>query len=221
MTNAARPRPIPRRALLALLALLTGLAACGTGTPRLDRPRDATLAVAGFTNPQNTWELLAGCLPEQCVLVEEKVLNRLDLMLGETLRASDVAYVSEPMVGQCRAVVSREPEERPRIAALRHWLKVGKCIPADYLLVPQLIYWRERKGGEWGSDEPASVIMDFFLLDVQGEAILRRYRFEETQQPLSANLLEVDKFVSRGGKWVSTMELAREGVEQAIKELGL
>lgn len=205
--------------LLLLVASLT--AACGAGVPALERPEGSTLAVAGFTNPQNTWELLAGCLPEQCVLVEERVLNKLDLAFEETLRDEDVNFISQSRVSGCREVVSREPQERPRIAALRYWLQVGKCIPADYLLVPQLVFYHERRGGDWGAEEPASVIMDFFLLDVGKGTILRRYRFEETQQPLSANLLDVDKFVSRGGKWISVEELTQEGIEQAIKELGL
>ena len=218
MKAAARAKVCRRLALLAVLALAT---ACGTGSPRLERPTDSSLAVAGFSNPRNTWELLAGYLPERSAPVDERVINELDLVLGEALREEGLAFVSEPTVGQCQDVVSREPGERPRMAALRHWLKVGGCVPTDYLLVPQILYWQERAGGKWGTDAPASVVMDFFLLDVRNEAILGRYKFEETQQPLSANLLDVDKFVSRGGKWVSAQELAREGIEEAIKELGL
>jgi hypothetical protein len=215
MTHSVRLR-------IVLFLLGAGLtAACGAGVPALERPEGSSLAVAGFTNPQNTWELLAGCLPEQCVLVEERVLNQLDLALEETLQGEDVNFVSEPKASQCRELVSSEPQKRPRIAALRYWLQVGKCIPADYLLVPQLIFYHERRGGDWGAEEPASVVMDFFLLDVRNGTILRRYRFEETQQPLSENLLDVDKFVSRGGKWISAKDLAQEGIEQAIKELGL
>ncbi|EMG37664.1 hypothetical protein PCS_01606 [Desulfocurvibacter africanus PCS] len=215
MTHSVRLRIV----LLLLGASLT--AACGTGAPALERPEGSTLAVAGFTNPQNTWELLAGCLPEQCVLVEERVLNKLDLAFEEALRDEDVTFISQPTVSGCREVVSREPQAQQRMAALRYWLQVGKCIPADYLLVPQLVFYHERRGGDWGAEEPASVIMDFFLLDVGNGTILRRYRFEETQQPLSENLLDVDKFVSRGGKWISVEELTQEGIEQAIKELGL
>lgn len=210
------------RLRLFLLLLGSGLvAACGTGAPPLERPEGSTLAVAGFTNPQNTWELLAGCLPERCVLVEERVLNQLDLALAEALQEADVDFVSEPMARQCRELITSQSQDRPRSAALRYWLQVGKCIPADYLLVPQLLSYQERKGGDWGAEVPAGVIMDFFLLDVRNEAILRRYRFEEIQQPLSENLLDVGKFVSRGGKWVPARELAQEGIELAIKELGL
>ncbi|MEG6549047.1 hypothetical protein V6C53_02255 [Desulfocurvibacter africanus] len=215
MTHSVRLRIV----LLLLGASLT--AACAAGAPALERPEGSTLAVAGFTNPQNTWELLAGCLPEQCVLVEERVLNKLDLAFEEVLRDEDVNFISQSRVSGCREVVSREPQAQQRMAALRYWLQVGKCIPADYLLVPQLVFYHERRGGDWGAEEPASVIMDFFLLDVGNGTILRRYRFEETQQPLSENLLDVDKFVNRGGKWISAEELTQEGIEQAIKELGL
>jgi len=209
----------PKFCLLLCLSILAVACAAPDTRPRM--PTGSSLAVASFTNPLNTWELLAGNLPEQNGLVDEAVILNLDLKLGETLRQRGVQYVSEPVVGQCVELASREPQEQPRTAALRHWLRVGKCVPADYLLVPQTLYLRERRGGDWSAEEPASLIMDFFLLDVRNEAILRRYRFEETQQSLSENLLDFDKFVSRGGKWVSALELAQEGIEQALKELGL
>jgi hypothetical protein len=42
------------------------------------------------------------------------------------------------------------------------------------------------------------------------------YVFEETQQPLSENVLDLPAFVKRGAKWVTAGELAREGVHKAV-----
>jgi hypothetical protein len=58
-------------------------------------------------------------------------------------------------------------------------------------------------------------------MDVQGQSLVSRYHFEETQQTLADNLLEFSKFVERKGKWITAEDLAREGLYQGIKELGL
>lgn len=205
--------------LLALLAL-----ACQKAPPA-SLPAGAELAVARFTNPQNTWELLAGCLPEQCVLLDPKILARMDETLGRLLEARGrTGYVPPQAVRQCEAQVEQraaqalQAGETQRQAAFRHWLAVGRCVPADYLLVPQLQALRERDIAE---ERPASVTMDLFLLDVKNQRIVRRFRFEETQQPLMSNLFDVDKFVARGGRWISAEELAAEGLQRAVEELGL
>ena len=204
--------------LIPILALLI-LAACGpkAGPPVAIEP--GQLAVAGFTNPQNTWELLAGCLPEKCILVEDEVLNRLDGMLGQTLRAAGKAeFIPPPVVRQCAELAMHQEAGTPRLAALKYWLAVGRCVPADYLLVPQLTFFQDK---DIENELPASVTMEFYLLDVRNGSIARRYTFDETQQPLLANLLDFGKFVSRGGKWVSAYELAGEGMRAAVRELGL
>lgn len=202
-------------AMAALLALLVG---CQQYVPQPLRP-GVSLAVARFTNPQNTWELLAGCLPDQCVLLDPKILFRADEMLAQALaEAGRTNYAPPSVVRQCEAADDTKDSVATRQAAFRTWLAAGQCVPADYLLVPQLQVYRER---DMADEKPASVTMDFFLLDVKNQRILRRFRFEETQQPLMSNILEMDKFVSRGGRWITAEELANEGIVKAVKELGL
>jgi hypothetical protein len=91
----------------------------------------------------------------------------------------------------------------------------------DILVVPQMLEYRERDGGAIGAAEPAHIVMDIFVLDVRNEILISRSRFDETQSPLTSNLLEADKFFKRGGKWVTARDLAEEGMDKAIKELGL
>lgn len=181
-----------------------------------------TVAVAGFKNPQYNWELISGCLPEQCNLVKPKVLTQLNGMLLEHMAKTGRAYISPSMVRQCQELVNFEQRnESHQAAALRYWLKVGRCIPCDYLLVPQLMAWKQRDGGEWGVRQPASVVMHFYLLDVRNQGIAKTYYYDETQQPLSGNLLEAGTFFKRGAKWVTAERLANDGIAEAIQELGL
>jgi len=64
--------------------------------------------------------------------------------------------------------------------------------------------------------------MDFYALRVDvEEPSISRFHFEETQESLSNNLLNVKKWFQRKGQWITAEQLAEEGMRQAITELGL
>jgi hypothetical protein len=69
--------------------------------------------------------------------------------------------------------------------------------------------------------QPASIVIDLFLIDVNNKRIVRRYHFDETQQTLMENMLQADKFFNRGGKWVTSLYLAEEALQNGLTELGL
>lgn len=204
---------------LALTALL--VIACARPVPQASRPA-GTLAVAGFSNPAFTWELLAGYLPREGVKVDPQVVDRLNETLVNTLLAhGTTGYVSMGNTRQCMDVKNYENEVSSRTTALKYWLDVGRCTGADLLLVPQLLYWKERQGKEMGVESPASVMIDIYLLDIKEGRIAQRYHFEETQQDLSSNLLDAPKFFERKGKWITAGDLAGEGIDTGLRTLGL
>ncbi len=206
-----------------LLAVVVAMGGCSKSTPPSEPLQNKfSLAVAGFKNPQYNWELLSGCLPDQCNVVQPDVLKKLNTALADALKNKGRAYLSPAMVRQCQELVEFEQRnESQQSAALRYWLKVGRCVPCDYLLVPQLMFWKQREGSDWGVREPASVVMHFYLLDVRNQGIAKTYYFDETQQSLSGNLLEAGTFFKRGAKWVTAERLASDGIADAIQELGL
>lgn len=208
----------------ALVCVAVLAAACAPGPkPKPTIETTIGLAVAGFTNPQHNWELVVGCLPEQCNVVQPKNLERLDAILTDELTAAKRAYLPLSVTRQCKEIVLRE-EGSTRTApdaALSYWIKVGRCIPADYLLLPQLVYYQDRIGGSLGVEKPASVTVYFFLIDVKKQALAGKYYYDETQKSLSQNLLDADKFFARGGKWVTADDLVREAVREALKEFNL
>lgn len=195
---------------------------CGRPAPQATAPRPVgKLAIAGFTNPTKTMDLMAGYLPEEDKPVKPEVLANLDVVLQDTLNKHGVLeYVPASVTRQCQNVVVFESGGVPRMSAFKYWLGVGKCMAADYLLVPQVIYWQDRKGGEMGVENPASVVLDIFLINVKEESLLRAH-YAETQQALSENILDARKFFSRGGKWITAQQLATEGIDQKLLELGL
>jgi hypothetical protein len=202
------------------LSLLVFAGCGGKRTAAVPRP-EGKLAVAGFTNPTANWQILAGYLEEEGKPVPDGTLAALDSILLDTLHRHQVFdFITPEAVLQCQEVVVFEQSGLPKVSAWKYWLGVAKCIQADLLLVPQVTYWRERVGGPNGVESPASVALDFFLIDVKNER-MNRARYEETQQALIDNLLTAGKFADRGGKWVTATRLASDGIEEKLMELGL
>jgi hypothetical protein len=209
-------------AMAVLCLSLLSLAGCGKSTRSAAVPRpEGKLAVAGFTNPVYNWELLAGYLDEEGKPAPEGTVETLNMVLADTLQAHQVFdYITPDAIRQCEDVVVFEESGQPRVSAWKYWLSVAKCIQADYLLVPQLTTWRERVGSSGGVETPASVAIDFYLIDVKQERMLRS-RYEETQKSLLEALYKANKFAARGGKWVTATRLAQDGIDEKLMELGL
>jgi hypothetical protein len=204
-------------ALFALVLLMSG-AACTRSAVSFSLPQEQRVGIAGFYQPASTSELLAGYMPENFRTVDGKILVQLDSDFERILRDSTGReYAGTEKSRQC----AKNALEAKNSSAFDFWLRVGQCLDVEAMLVPQLHAWQEREGGELGVMQPATVIMDFFLLDVKNRILLARSRFDETQQALTANLLDIGKYISRGGKWISAEELAIEGMVKAVRELGL
>ncbi len=181
---------------------------------------DISVGVAQFTQPMNTWDLLAGYIPEGQPALDAKVLRSLDESFETQLfRMTSRHYTSAGASTRCLEMdVSKSNASS---TSLNKWVNVGKCMGVDLLVVPQILAWSDRDGGEMGTYHPAYVKMDFFLIDVKKERPISRVHFEETQESLANNLMNIDKFVERKGKWITALQLAEEGMKKAIKELGL
>ena len=212
----------PRYAFIALI-LIVVITGAGCGPPQVSGPDlDQTeLAVGGFMKPCDSWQLLAGCLPESQDPMPKEVLRTLNAILDQELQNRKVSsYRGRSVVQQCEEIVLFEAEDLD-MSGLQYWTRIGRCVPADLLLVPQVFQWRERKGGDWGADEPAKVVFDLYLVDVQNQKLLDRFHFEREQQSLSENLLGLGRFIRRGGQWVTAEALAREGIKEGLEALGL
>ena len=105
--------------------------------------------------------------------------------------------------------------------ALEYWIEVGRCMKTDYLLVPQILYWRERVGDSYTVESPASVVLDFYLIQIAEPNGIVRKHYDETQKSLSEDLGHAEKFFNRDGKWVSAKYLAVEGMDIMLREMGL
>jgi len=214
----------------ALIALALTLFACAPKGPPLEPPlelalelEEGVLAVAGFGQPSQNWEYFFNYRPEHPPRLSTELLADLDEILRGLLADEPGRIILGPdATRQCQEIVlAKVRAEGEDVSGLRYWLEVGRCVPADYLLVPQILEWREREGGEWGVIEPARVVMELTLLDVGNQRVLHRYHFEETQRSLFEDLFRVRTFFHRGGKWLTAQELLRDGLREGLREMGL
>ena len=221
ITRHILTRFLPALMILALtVALAVALTACSKPRPPIsDSLPNLSLGVAGFTQPRTVNELLAGIAYSEQHQLNENVLLELDMAMQDTLLSqSQHSFKPLPDAYACQNSVK---ERNEKLSALDYWLAVGQCLDVDVLLVPQIIYWQERDGGDMGAQRPASVTLDMYLVNINQERLISRYHFDETQESLTSNLLDIDKFVERSGKWLSARDLAAEGMRRGVKELGL
>ena len=202
---------------LLLLLLVLSLFSCAPRKPVHEMPEKAVVAVAGFTQPLHRWQMINNHVVIAKDRVDFDILEKLNSDLSALTYGSRHTIVGPKFVEQCTDIT--EHDTYPG-SAFHYWVQVGRCVPADYILVPFLIDWQERKGGEFGVESPARVTLELNLINIS-ELMLERYLFDERQQALTENILGIGRFFQRGGKWISARELAREGLEQGVRELGL
>lgn len=206
-------------AFIAFLAL--ALFACAPKTSAPPVLEDGVLAVAAFGQPSQSWEFLSSYKPGQSPRLAPEMLASLDEMLQGIINDDSGRTVLGPdATRQCQELAISKAGGGG-VSGLRYWLEVGQCVPVDYLLIPQILEWRKREGGEWGVDEPARVVFELTLLDIGNQRIARRFHFEESQRSLSEDLLQARKFFQRSGKWLTPQELVQDGLRQGLREMGL
>ena len=217
-------RPCLIRILLPALMVALAASACAR-RPRstAEVPRSLSQAyvvtVAPFTQPIDPSQVIAGQIPERQGRIAEEQMPDLDQRLRTILstetrhRYKFVSRLERPDLTRFHS--SGQPQ------ALPLWLAYGRKVGADLLLVPQLLDWHERQGSKAGVTEPAHVRVEFFLLHIGKGLVMGRSVFEERQQGLVDNLLNVGAFIKRKGQWVTAAQLCEDGMRKAAKELGL
>lgn len=209
-------------AFLICLSVLA-LTACsgrfqGSSTPPLPA---VTFAVAPCSQPLVLNELLAGNIPEVQEKISTAELQNLDTAFDALLhRETSRAFVSSFRVQPVYELALRDSDQNKH-NPIEFWAGIGKKVDVEYLLIPVILNWHERTGGDSSAFSPASVTLDLLLMDVKNKELVSRYHFDETQETLSDNLLEFGKYLERKGQWINATPLALEGLNQGIKELGL
>ena len=106
-------------------------------------------------------------------------------------------------------------EERP----LSSVVQLGKELGTDFVFLGYLFRFEERVGSSIGVERPASVGFHVHLLRVKDSKNVWTGKFDETQRPLSENILKIGSFLRRKASWLTAGELASVGMGETLKSL--
>lgn len=119
----------------------------------------------------------------------------------------------------CMDLMNSLPASELNASQLRMIQAFGKGLNVDAVLYGWFFRYKERVGGKYAVRSPASVAFAFRIFRVADGAILWRTTFDETQQPLSENLLKAGLYSKSGMHWLTVRELAADGLAQKTNEL--
>lgn len=218
------PRRIP---IIILLILCLAAAACSRSPrstakePRLIPPA-YSVAVAPFFQPRLPSQLIMGRIPQDQGIIPPAGLaaldERLHARLGAVRGSRRVIFLS-PDDGRLPFLSESSTSGQPE--ALPLWAACAADCGADFLLVPHAMHWREREGSRAGVTRSAHVRLEIFLIAARTGRVAQRFIHDVEQEGLADNLLTMGDFLRRGAAWITAEELADEGIQKAIKELGL
>jgi hypothetical protein len=138
---------------------------------------------------------------------------------------SHVVYVAMVGLPNWYVIAEREVGEAEaklppaRSGDLSRARAVGAALFADAVLIGRVLRYRERVGEEFGARSPASVAFVLQLLDVRSGDLVWSAEFNETQKPLSENVLAIGDYAQRGIRWLRAEELAQAGARRAVERL--
>jgi hypothetical protein len=92
---------------------------------------------------------------------------------------------------------------------------------ADGTLAATIGFYRERVGSAYGVTEAASVSIQFVLVLAGEKQPAWKADYTVTQEPLAYNLWNLWGVVRGGPGWLATDDLARIGIDEAVKRLAL
>jgi len=102
---------------------------------------------------------------------------------------------------------------------LRSFIHLGKTLDMDFIFIGILFRFEERIGSHIGAEKSASVGFDVHLIRLKDEKMVWTGKFDETQRPLSENLLKIGSFVRRKASWLTAEELSSVGMDEMLMRL--
>ena len=115
--------------------------------------------------------------------------------------------------------VLETPAVRRAGGTVERAVALGKEVGADGVLFGRVFRFQKRVGTEYGASQPASVWFELDLVAVSSGEVVWQGKFDQTQEPLTSNLLNWWMFWRAGPRWFSAGELAGLGVDRLFADL--
>lgn len=143
---------------------------------------------------------------------------------GEMMSAELIAWLTASVDKQIVRPSSPDAVEIPptecdetRRDTVERLVAAGRRADADAVIIGYLFRFDERVGNDYAASRTASVAFDLHLIDVKSGDIVWKADFDETQRSLSENLVDIDLFIKRRGRWVTADEMARNGLIEMLE----
>ncbi len=155
-------------------------------------------------------------LPAGAPISAADAADLVSTFVTDALRAQGFAVVAPSdllaaFLAQGRPLPRLDPREAGALAA--------REFGASAVLLGKVYRYREREGQAYGAQRPASVGYEMTLFEAPGGRRLWTSRFDETQQPITANVFNVQRYPGGGRRWLTAAELARWGADGAAQAL--
>lgn len=111
------------------------------------------------------------------------------------------------------------PAVRGAGSVVERAVALGKEVGADGVIFGRVFRFQKRVGTAYGASEPASVWFELGLVAVASGDVVWKGRFDQTQEPLTSNLLTWWMFWRGGPRWISASELAGLGVDRLFADM--
>jgi hypothetical protein len=90
----------------------------------------------------------------------------------------------------------------------------GEKLDCTSALQITLERYRERLGDEYSATDSASLAFAYQLLNVADGKVICFGQFDETQKPVSDNVLDIGQALKRGFKWITIADLTTEALKR-------
>jgi len=140
-----------------------------------------------------------------------------EIVPGSQNTLTDLLYTKMEANGIFQIIAQKKVEE-----ILLHSpssIQAGKKLEANFIFIGYVFRFEERIGSSLGVERPASVSFDLHLFRLRDERMVWMGKFDETQKPLSENLLKIGSFIRRKGSWLTAAELASVGMDEMLGKL--
>jgi hypothetical protein len=115
------------------------------------------------------------------------------------------------------AIYKRISVESLKMPLLEIYKKVGMEIDADLVAVGYIFRYVERVGYDYSVEKAASVALEINFINSKDGSIVWRGAFDKTQKSLMEDVFQIASFYKGHGKWLTARELAKQGINQALK----
>jgi len=142
--------------------------------------------------------------------------NTLTRLLQEKIEAIDTFNVLPRE--KVEEAFSQSERSQFELKPLRSSIQLGKTLNMDFIFIGFIFRFEERIGSHIGAEKPASVGFDVHLIRLRDEKIVWTGKFDETQKPLSENVLKIGSFFRRKASWLTAEELSSVGMDEMLKK---